>query len=183
MKTSTKIWTGITGALLVILGVVCILNPGATLLSTSVVLGILTLASGISTFIMWAKIKNLLPTGNLLLSALLQIVMGLFFLNHSFLTAITLPIVFACWLFIEGAILSIRSFDFKAVGFSFWPLLLVFGIIAAIIGLYSIIYPFDVATTIMAYAIGIGIISLGLVDIVALFGINSLEKRTSKWVD
>ena len=183
MKTSTKIWMGITGALLVALGVVCIVNPGATLLSTSILIGILTLASGISTFIMWAKVKYFMPTGNLLLSAILQIILGLFFLNNKLLTAAALPIVFACWLFIEGVILSIRSFDFKAVGFKSWPILLVFGIIAAIIGLYSIIHPFNVATAVMAYAIGIGIISLGIVDIVALFGINKLKKRTFEWID
>lgn len=183
MKTSTKIWMGLTGVLLVAVGVICILNPGATLLSASVILGTLTLASGISTFIMWAKIKNLLPTGNLLLSAILQVILGIFLLNNSLLTAVTLPIVFACWLFTEGIILSIRSFDFKSAGFKYWPVLLVFGIIAAIIGLYSIIYPFDVATAVMVYAIGTGIISLGIVDIVALFGISDLERRAVKWLE
>ena len=183
MKTSTKIWMGITGVLLVILGVICIIYPGATLLSTSTVLGILTLASGISTFISWTRIKNYLPTGNMLLSSILQIILGIFFLNHKLLTASTLPIVFACWLLIEGIILSIRSFDFKDAEFKSWPVLLIFGIIAALIGLYSIIYPFDVAKAVMAYAIGIGIISLGIVDIVALFGVNNLEKRTFKWLN
>lgn len=183
MNKNAKIWMGITGALLVILGVVCILNPGETLLSTSIIIGILTLASGISTFILWAKIKYFLPTGNLLLSAILQIIVGLFFLNHSLLTAAALPIVFACWLFTEGIILSIRSYDFKEAGFSYWYFLLIFGIIATIIGLCCIIYPFDVATTVMAYAIGIGIISLGIVDIVAVFGISKLEKRSFQWID
>ena len=174
---------GITGVLLVILGVICIIYPGATLLSTSTVLGILTLASGISTFISWTRIKNYLPTGNMLLSSILQIILGIFFLNNKMLTASTLPIVFACWLLIEGIILSIRSFDFKDAEFKSWPVLLIFGIIAALIGLYSIIYPFDVAKAVMAYAIGIGIISLGIVDIVALFGVNNLEKRTFKWLN
>ena len=115
MKTSTKIWMGITGVLLVILGVICIIYPGATLLSTSTVLGILTLASGISTFISWTRIKYYLPTGNMLLSSILQIILGIFFLNHKLLTASTLPIVFACWLFIEGIILSIRHLISKTL--------------------------------------------------------------------
>lgn len=174
---------GITGALLVALGIICIVYPGATLLSVSMILGILTLASGISTLIMWAKIKYFLPTGNLLLSAILQIILGIFFLNNNLLTAAALPIVFACWLFIEGIILSFRSFDFKTVGFKYWPVLFGFGIIAAIIGLFSIVYPFDVAANVLAYAIGIGIISLGIVDLVALFGLNDLKKRTFKWTD
>lgn len=182
MKKSTKIWTGITGALLVILGVVCLMHPGATLYSSSVLLGILTLASGISTFFMWARIKYFMPTGNLLLSAILQILMGIIFLNNSLLTAAALPIVFACWLFIEGTILAFRAFDFKAVNFKYWWVLLVFGILAALIGLYSIT-SLEVAATIMVYAIGIGIILIGLVDIIAIFGINKLEKRTFKWVD
>lgn len=183
MNTSSKIWMGITGALLVALGVVCILNPGATLLSASVILGILTLASGISTFILWARIRYFIPTGNLLLSAILQIIMGIFFLNNSMVTAAALPIVFACWLFTEGTILSIRSSDFKAVGFKYWWVLLVLGVIAALVGLYSIIRPFDVASAVMVYALGIGIISLGLVDIVALFGLSKLEKRTYQWIE
>lgn len=174
---------GITGALLVALGTVCILNPGATLLSTSLIIGILTLASGISTFIMWTKIKFFLPTGNLLLSAILQIILGIFFLNNGPLTASVLPVVFACWLFTEGVILSIRSFDFKAIGFRSWSVLLILGILATVSGLCSIIYPFTVATAIMVYAIGTGIIFLGIVDLITLFEINKLGKRTFKWID
>lgn len=166
---------GLTGALLIALGIVCICNPDATLMSLSIVIGIMTLVSGISTMVMWGKMRRYLPTGNMFLSGLLQIILGLIFLNHTFFLAISLPLVFACWIFIEGVILAIRSFDFKQVHFSGWWVILVFGILSALLGFYALTQPFVVSATLLSCVLGTGIILAGIVEFVALFGINKLE--------
>ena len=46
IKTSTKILLAVAGILLIVLGIVCIANPAATLFSTAWMIGCLTLVSG-----------------------------------------------------------------------------------------------------------------------------------------
>lgn len=176
MKPSTKILMAISGIAFIALGVLCICYPGDTLLSASLAIGLLTLFSGISTIVLWFRTKYVLPTGNLLLSGILQILLGVIFLNHKALLAMTLPIVFAVWLAIEGFILTIRSFDFKKYKFQYWWVMLVVGILLAIAGLVSIRYPFSVAAPALSYSIGACIILFGIVEFVALCGLSKIEK-------
>ena len=183
MKNSTKIYMGITGILLIALGIICICNPGATILSTSIIIGILTLASGISTLFTWFKLNGIIPAGNIFLSGVLQIILGIILLKHNLIAAATLPIVFSCWIMVEGIILAIRSFDFKQVRFKSWWILLILGLTAAVLGFYGLVYPFEVAGEILSYFIGAGIIALGAVDIVALIELNKLDGIKYTWID
>lgn len=169
---------GITGALMIALGIICICHPGATILSASVIIGIMTLASGISTVITWGRLKYFMPTGNLLLSGILEILIGLIFLNNNMFLAAALPVIFACWILAEGVILAVRSFDFKRYNFKSWWALLILGIAAAVVGFFALKEPFDVAAPILTYCIGAAIILLGVVEIVLLCEINKLEDYT-----
>lgn len=180
MLKSNKIYLGLTGAALIVLGVICLCNPDATLLSTAIMIGVLTLLSGFTTLATWAKLRYVLPTGNLLLSSILQIIVGMIFLSHNLFVAAILPVVFACWLLVEGIILAIRSFDFKAVHFSGWWVLCLMGVCAAILGFFSLRQPFEVGAPALCYIIGAGIILLGVIDLIALFGINKLEKSAAE---
>lgn len=176
MSTGSKIFTAITGVAFIALGILCICYPGATLLSASIVIGWIALFSGISTIAMWFKIKYMLPTGNLLLSGILQLLIGIVFLNNKLLVAATLPIIFAVWMFVEGIILAIRAFDFKKFRFSYWWVMLVTGILLALAGCVSMKYPFNVAAPVLSYIIGSCIILFGVVDLVALLGLSKIEK-------
>lgn len=176
MSTSSKFLMALTGAAFIALGVLCICYPGATLLSASMVIGIITLVSGISTIALWFKMKYILPTGNLLLSGIFQLLIGILFLNHNVILATALPIAFAMWLASEGLILAIRSFDFKKFNFSRWWVLLVTGVLLFGAGFYALLNPIDVAAPALSYTIGACIALFGIVDIVALFGIAKIEK-------
>lgn len=177
MSTSSKILMAITGAAFIALGVLCICYPGATLLSASLVIGILTLVSGISTIAMWFRMKYILPTGNLLLSGIFQLLIGIIFVSNNFFVAAVLPIVFAIWMAIEGVVLAIRSFDFKKYSFTYWWVMLVTGILLAAAGIVALRYPVDVAAPALSYVIGGCIILFGVVDLVALFGLARVEKE------
>ena len=72
MKNSDKILLGLSGAILVALGIYCICSPGATILSAAIIIGILTLASGISTIFYWGKVRKFFPAGNVLLTGVLD---------------------------------------------------------------------------------------------------------------
>ena len=175
IKTSTKILLAVAGILLIVLGIVCIANPAATLFSTAWMIGCLTLVSGIAELIFTFKTQAFLPnSGTRMLSSILQILLGIIFLGHNLFVTISLPIIFASWILIEGIILAVQSFDYKQLGFSAWWSVLLLGIIGAVLGFLGLKNP-DVAGTALSWIIGLGIISAGVAYLLALFGINRVE--------
>lgn len=179
MKTSTKIWLCITGALLIALGVVCICNPAETLFAAAWLIGCLTLFSGIAKLIFTFRTQAFLPnSGSRMLSGILDIIIGCIFLGHNFFVALSLPVVFAVWVMIEGIIIAIDSFDFKRVGFPMWWCLLILGIAGAVLGCLGLRNP-DVTAATLSTLIGIGIILNGVGYIVAVAGVNRFENKLS----
>ena len=180
VKTSTKIWLAIACILLIVLGIVCIANPAATLFSAAWMIGCFTLFSGISQLIFTFKTQAFLPnSGTRMLSSILQIILGIIFLGHNLFVTVSLPIIFASWVLVEGIILAVQSFDFKRVGFSGWWGILLLGIAGAILGFLGLKNP-DVAGATLSWIIGLGIISLGVSYLLVLCGINRFEKKVGQ---
>ena len=177
MSKSTKIWLGIAGCLLVILGIVCICKPAGTLFATAWLIGCFTLISGISKLIFTVRTEAFLPnSGSRMLSAILQILLGVAFLVFNVALTASLPIVFALWVMVEGVIIAVQSFDYKRVGFPYWWVMLLLGICGAVLSVFFMRNPVDSAVT-LSTLIGLGIIALGVSYIVALVGIKKFEKR------
>lgn len=175
MKNSTKIWLVISGILLIILGVFCIVKPGDTLFATAWLLGLFTLISGISKLIFTFKTQRFMPnSASRMFSAILQIFIGLFFLCNLLATAMSLPIVFSLWVMVEGIMVAIQSFDYKKVGFGSWWAILLFGIAGAILGCYGMINP-AVSGAVLSTLIGLGIIASGVAYLVGYSGIKKFE--------
>lgn len=182
MKTSTKIWLCLSGVLLVILGVICIVRPDITLVSAAWILGCFTLVEGITKLIFTLKTQRFIPnSGTRMLSSLLDIFFGCFFLFNILQTAISLPVVFSLWVMIEGVIIAVDSFDYKKVGFSQWWIILVLGVAGAVLGFYGL-RNLDVAAKTLSVLIGIGIVANGLAYILALIGINRFEKKIENFL-
>ena len=180
VKTSTKIWLAIAGILLIVLGIVCIANPAATLFSAAWMIGCFTLFSGISQLIFTFKTQAFLPnSGTRMLSSILQIILGIIFLGHNLFVTVSLPIIFASWVLVEGIILAVQSFDFKRIGFSGWWGILLLGIAGAILGFLGLKNP-DVAGATLSWFIGCGIIAMGVSYLLALCGINRFEKKVGQ---
>lgn len=181
IKTSTKILLAVAGILLIVLGIVCIANPAATLFSTAWMIGCLTLVSGIAELIFTFKTQAFLPnSGTRMLSSILQILLGIIFLGHNLFVTISLPIIFASWVLIEGIIVAVQSFDYKQLGFSAWWSVLLLGIAGAVLGFLGLKNP-DVAGTALSWIIGLGIISAGVAYLLALFGINRVENNLKQF--
>lgn len=180
MGKSTKIWLVISGVLLVALGIMCIANPEATLFATAWLIGCFTLVSGISRIVFTFKTERFLPnSGTRLLSAILQILIGVIFLCNNIFVAISIPIVCAMWVVIEGVIIFIQSFDFKRVGFSTWWLLMLLGIGIAALGVLGM-YHLETMGYIVAILIGVAIIAIGVAYFVAFGGIHKFDKEVSR---
>ena len=177
MRTSTKIWLCVAGLLLIILGVVCIAKPDITLVSAAWVLGCFTLIAGVSKLIFTFKTQAFLPnSGTRALSAILDIFFGCFFLFNILGTAVSLPVVFAIWVMIEGVVIAVQSFDYKRVGFPMWWVLLLLGAGATVLGYFGL-KNLDVTAGVLSAIIGIAIIANGVAYILAVVGMTRFEKR------
>lgn len=175
----------ITGAALIALGIICMNQPLATLISLAWIIGLGTLISGISTFCNWVNIRKYFPqSGSILVSSLLQILIGILFLKHDLALASILPLFFAFYLIFEGINLAIRSFDYKKVGFGVWWMNLILGIASTVLGFLSLSSPIAGGTTLSIF-LGIGFISVGAVYLVALFAVNRFVKtiKSNPWID
>lgn len=51
----------------------------------------------------------------LAIAGILLIVLG-----HNLFVTVSLPVIFAWWVLIEGIIVAVQSFDYKQAGFSAW---------------------------------------------------------------
>ena len=169
-------WLAITGILMVVLGVLCIIYPISTLFAVAWVLGLFTVCSGVSKFIFALRTRLILPnTGARILSALIQIMIGFFFICHKMFVVDTFAIVFAMWILMESILLIVQSFDYKRAHYNGWWLMLIFGIGGIVLGVAGLRAPILSAGTLSAI-IGIAIIEIGLAHLFALGGIKKFEK-------
>jgi len=176
MKTSSKIYLAAAGLLLVILGIVCICNPADTLFASAWIIGLMTLLSGIATLVFTLNTQLFIPnSGTRMLSALLQIFLGIFFLSHKGTLTLSLPIVFSVWVMVEGIVLAVDSFDYKKVGFNGWWCILLLGCAAAVLGFFGLRRP-DAAGMTLSTLIGLAVIFSGLAHFVALAGAKKFER-------
>lgn len=183
MNKSTKIWLVIAGILLVILGVLCLCQPTSTLFATAWMIGCFTLISGISKMIFTFRTQKFLPnSGSRMLSALLLIILGIIFLANNLFVTISLPIIFAMWVLIEGVIVVVNSFDYKKYGFQYWWVILLMGLAGAVLGVLGLRNP-DASAATLSTLIGVGIILIGVGYIVAVCGVNKFEKQVKQQVD
>lgn len=180
MEKSTKIWLVISGVLLVALGIMCIANPEATLFATAWLIGCFILFSGISRLVFTFRTERFLPnSGTRMLSAILQILIGIIFLCNNIFVTLSIPFVCAMWVIVEGITLFIQSFDFKKVGFSSWWFLMLLGIGIAALGVLGMYY-WEATGHIIAILIGVGIIGIGIAYLVAFSGIHKFDKEVAK---
>lgn len=176
MRTSSKIYMVLSGVLLVILGIVCLCNTGETILSLAWLMGIFALVSGIAALMFYIAVgRSLAGRSGILLTAIMDILMGILFLANPLVVAGMLPILFAFWTLFSGINIAIRSFDFKQVGFSLWWLILIMGIAGAAFGVCALINPMVAVVTITLF-IGISLILRGVAYFVEVAGINKFEK-------
>lgn len=177
MLKSTKLWLGISGVLLVALGIMCICEPAATLFATAWTIGCFTLLSGIFQLIFTFKTQKFLPnSASRMLSAILEIIIGIIFLCNNLFVAATLPVIFVIWIIVESIFVAVYSFDFKKVGFPYWWALLLFGVAGVVLGVLGLHNP-DVSAVTLSTFIGIAILLIGVGYLVTLFGINRFENE------
>ena len=131
-----------TGFLFLASGMFCLIYPEITLTSIAIFLGLALVISGINDIISYVNIhRNMTDSGLILMEGIMTILFGLFCLFHHFITAFTIPIIFAIWVIFAGLSRIVSSLDYKQFGFSNWWILLILGILLVILGLICAIHP------------------------------------------
>ena len=129
---------------------------------------------------MFSFIKNIIPLILLPFSALYGMGVGLrnFLFDKGILKSrsVSLPVIFAMWVLIEGVIIAVNSFDYKKVGFPGWWCILLLGIAGTLLGALGLRNP-DVTAATLSTLIGLGVITMGSAYLFALLGINKFERR------
>ena len=185
MLPSRKIYMGITSAALIALGIISICRPAATIISIAWLIGLLCLVSGAANFLNWLNIRHYFPqSGSVILSSILQIILGVLLLENKHFVAGPIPFIFSFFLIFEGINLAIRSFDYKLIHFRFWWLNFLLGIAAAVLGFMSLSTP-HLGSATLSLLLGCGLILLGCIYLLALTSINRFERRLhdDPWID
>ena len=172
-----NIYLIITALLLIVLGVVCIFNPGASFASAAWLMGLVILVSGVSSLIFGLRTQAFLPNaGSTTLLAVFQIIVGLMLASNILVSEVALIVVFSMWVIFEGVSLSVLSIDYRKGGYDRWWLMLILGVCSIVLGFLALREP-ETTGAFLGVLIGLGILANGIIRIVAFFGLRRINKR------
>lgn len=170
-----NIYLIITAVLLIALGVICIIHPGASFASAAWLMGLLIIASGVFSLIFGLRAQAFLPNaGSTTLLAVFQIIVGLMLATNLLASEVALIAVFSMWVMFEGVSLAVLSLDYKKGGYDRWWLMLLLGLCSIILGFLALRNP-ERTGIILGVLLGLGILANGIVRIVAFFGLRRIE--------
>ncbi len=172
-----NIYLIITALLLIVLGVVCFFNPGASFASAAWLMGLVILVSGVSSLIFGLRAQAFLPNaGSTTLLAVFQIIVGLMLASNILVSEVALIVVFSMWVIFEGVSLSVLSIDYRKGGYDRWWLMLILGVCSIVLGFLALREP-ETTGAFLGVLIGLGILANGIIRIVAFFGLRRINKR------
>ena len=174
----------LAGIALVVLGVLCIMYPGNTLLSLAWAFGLMLIVTGCSTFGAWATLRHVNPFNGLtFLAALMQVFLGIVLIINPAPLAVALPFIFAFWVMYEGIGLMVDSFNYKRLGWDKWWVLCLLSVLIICAGCYGLFCNPAASAATLAWLVGLGIILDGVGSWLKVAAVNRVEKRLHKISD
>ena len=165
----------ITALLLIVLGVMCILNPGEGFQDMAWLVGLLILVSGVLSLLFGIYSKEILPNAFYTrILGIVQIAVGLLFVCNKFLGSTVLVVIFAIWVMFEGLSLAILSFNYKKGGYKRWWIMLLLGVLSLVLGFLAVSHPAKVGV-LFGILLGAGILANGIDRIVAYTALKTLR--------
>ncbi len=162
-------WPVLSGGILVVLGVLCIAQPGAALASVAWIVGLLTLASGVSSLLFALRAEAFLPNaGTRTLCAIFRIVLGLLFLCNGILLAVSLAVLFAFWIVFESLRLIVQALSLRRAGTGGWQFACGLGIGGVLLGVGILRQP-ETAVATLGTLIGLAVLAAGSFRLIAFF--------------
>ena len=153
---SMRIWSIISGALLIAAGIYCLCNQDVAVMSAGLLLGVFMLISGIAEIVVFAGTSGLLlGSGWLLLDGVLTVILSLFLLLNQWFTLMSLPFLFTAWLLFSGVSRFVS--DLKALGVRAWGWVLALGIVLTVAGFVCMMDPW---VSVAAMGVTVGVVFL-----------------------
>ena len=173
LSTKTSLWLVISGVISLILGVVVIAYPTATLATLAIILGIGILATGVLQLASYFSYKEALKNpGWTLVAGILDIVIGLLLLFNPVATTLTIPFIIGFWALFASITRIAGSVTLKQLGFKNWWVALLIGILGIIIAFCILAHPVLGALLVTTY-IGAFFIFWGVSALVEAFSIKA----------
>jgi|GEM_PF-5051030 len=152
----------VSGILLIVAGMVCILRPDFAIKSIGFIMGLLLIVSGIGGVIFSLRTQSeLTNSASRLLSSVLITMFGVFLVCNRMFVGKSITFIIALWVLLEGVVMAISGWRSKSSGSSYWWAGTVTGGIAAIIGLVGVISPGLVSRLLVIFA-GLALVMNGI---------------------
>lgn len=162
----------ILGALMVILGIYMLLNPGVAIDTIVIAYAMLAILSGIAEFVLYYRLEKRGGFGSamMILAGILNVIVGIMLLFNVQIGAWVLSIMFPIW-FIVHCISRLANLDFiKAFGnrFEYWVSLIA-NVIGIIFGILILFNPFAGAVSLI-YFVAFYLLVEGISSLIGGFG-------------
>ncbi len=162
-------------ALLIILGIWMIANPGMGAAALAIYLGIMYMFTGIIQIVFSiSNRKKLEDWGWYLLGGILDLVIGAYMLTHPGITVAVITILIGIMMAFLGGTLISKSLQLRNKDTEGWGYLLAFGILTVIAGLLILFNPFAGAATLITI-IGISFLIGGVASIVLAMRLRKIK--------
>jgi uncharacterized membrane protein HdeD (DUF308 family) len=161
MAFARSSWFAVEGAILILLGVVAFVLPVAAGLAAALVLGWILLLSGIVGLVALFATRGQAHAGWGLLSALIAVIAGLLLLFDPFAGAVSIALLIAAYLLIDGVALVLLGIDLRNRGSAGWVWVPLSGVVDWLLaGLIFAISPAG-APVLLGLLVGIDLVAAG----------------------
>lgn len=147
------------GAILLILGIICLAWPGIALVTVATMVGIGFLISGIASiagFATWGAF-SLFP-GWTLAGGIVNVLLGILFLVHPVASSFALVQLVAAFVLVGGIAQLVSCWKLRKAGSPSWMFILLGGILTVVLGILMFAYPVLPVYYLAAFALIYGVI-------------------------
>ncbi|MBK5245970.1 MAG: DUF308 domain-containing protein [Peptostreptococcaceae bacterium] len=145
-----RILTIISGLLMMLAGVWCFANPGASFMSLAFILGIVMIIAGLTGAVNYFTEKNRnAEAGWVIAESILTFILGCIVLLNQIVVDAMVLIFFGMWLLYSGSLRIVAAFQLRKLKEKAWHWTLVFGVLASVIGLYAFINPLTLGLSVI----------------------------------
>ena len=183
MSTTAKIVWALGAILSIVAGILCFCSADVTLVGVSIFLGIILLLSGLSliatAILEW---REMLGAGLMLVLGIGTVVLGILVFCNAYLAVSSVLIIFAIWLLLSGIARIDSAFDMRRLGFTYWWVSLVVGLVFVTVAILSFFSPI-ISVILLTISVGLYLVLNGVYGLVELYYANKLEKKAKEYIN
>ncbi|WP_029089452.1 HdeD family acid-resistance protein [Brevibacterium album] len=174
LRKGARIALIVQGVLSLLMGLVFLFLPFASIWVLGVVFGAWILTIGVMSIIGWIARDREHRSGWALVSAILSVIAGILVLVLPGTAAVATVYIMAFWAIALGALYAVNSFELRRLGAAGWWAALITGILAVVLGVIMLMNP-GAAVLVVVWVIGAYAIVDGITEIV--LGVRMRKNR------